>query len=68
MRFPEFFVLQLSGNHAVQKHCAGYVWLDNAFVLIEGHPTATSNAKANAGRSILWREDFVAVGDLGGFA
>src|SRR6202043_1178602 len=29
-----------SGNHAVRKHCRAELRLDNAFVLIEGHPPA----------------------------
>jgi hypothetical protein len=28
-----------SGNYAVQKHCTGILYLDNAFVLIDDHPT-----------------------------
>jgi hypothetical protein len=27
-----------SGNYAVRKHCTGILRLDNAFVLIDGHP------------------------------
>jgi len=38
VRFPEFFVLQPLATTRCQKHCTGKLCLDNAFVLIEGHP------------------------------
>jgi hypothetical protein len=37
--FPEFFVLRESlADTRCEKHGTGEVSLDNAFVLIEGHP------------------------------
>jgi hypothetical protein len=38
VRLPELWSSAFSGNDAVQKHCSGILRLDNAFVLIEGHP------------------------------
>jgi len=63
--FPEFFVLRESlADTRCEKHGTGEVSLDNAFVLIEGHPepkTANLRKKLGLPASTLDYFDRVAV-------